>query len=345
MKTQSTAQGPALRTGLMAAAAAALAALWLALYTVIEPFSKWLTFEALGLAADSRRGQAVQFFVYDTGKILLLLVLMVYVIALIRAGLNVERVRAYLTGKSRLTGYAMGALFGAVTPFCSCSSVPLFIGFTMGGIPLGITMAFLITSPIINEVAVVLLWGLLGWKTTLLYIAVGLGAGMIGGLIMDAIGARRWLQPFLLEALARTTSVRQAADGGQRLTLRDRHEFAYAELRSIFRRVWLWVIIGVGVGAVLHGFVPQSWIVENLAAQNVWSVPTAVVLGIPLYTNVTGIVPVGTTLAFCMSTVAASLPEVLMLKQVMRPALIAVFLLTLIVLFTLVGWLLNAVVG
>ena len=259
-------------------------------------------------------------------------------------------------GRSRWTGYALGALFGAVTPFCSCSSVPLFIGFTMGGIPLGITMAFLITSPIINEVAVVLLWGLLGWKTTLLYIAVGLGAGMIGGLIMDAIGARRWLQPFLLEALARTTSVRQAADGGQRLTLRDRHEFAYAELRSIFRRVWLWVIIGVGVGAVLHGFVPQSWIVENLAAQNVWSVPTAVVLGIPLYTNVTGIVPVmeslllkglplGTTLAFCMSTVAASLPEVLMLKQVMRPALIAVFLLTLIVLFTLVGWLLNAVVG
>lgn len=190
----------------------------------------------------------------------------------------------------------------------------------------------------------------------MLYIAVGLGAGMIGGLIMDVIGARRWLQPFLLEALARTTSVRQAADGGQRLTLRDRHEFAYAELRSIFRRVWLWVIIGVGVGAVLHGFVPQSWIVENLAAQNVWSVPTAVVLGIPLYTNVTGIVPVmeslllkglplGTTLAFCMSTVAASLPEVLMLKQVMRPALIAAFLLTLIVLFTLVGWLLNAVVG
>ena len=157
MKTQSTAQGPALRTGLTAAAAAALAALWLALYTVIEPFSKWLTFKALGLAADSRLGQAVQFFVYDTGKILLLLVLMVYVIALIRAGLNVERVRAYLTGKSRLTGYAMGALFGAVTPFCSCSSVPLFIGLTMGGIPLGITMAFLITSPIINEVAVVLL--------------------------------------------------------------------------------------------------------------------------------------------------------------------------------------------
>lgn len=338
------------------AAAVVLASVWMIVYTGIEPFSRWLSFVVLGLEAASRSGQAVQFFVYDTVKILLLLVMMVYVIALIRAGLNVERVRTFLMGRSRWTGYALGALFGAVTPFCSCSSVPLFIGFTMGGIPLGITMAFLITSPIINEVAVVLLWGLLGWKTTLLYIAVGLGAGMIGGLIMDAIGARRWLQPFLLEALARTTSVWQAADGGQRLTLRDRHEFAYAELRSIFRRVWLWVIIGVGVGAVLHGFVPQSWIVENLAAQNVWSVPTAVVLGIPLYTNVTGIVPVmeslllkglplGTTLAFCMSTVAASLPEVLMLKQVMRPALIAAFLLTLIVLFTLVGWLLNAVVG
>lgn len=353
MKTQSTAQGPALRAGLTAAAAAALAALWLALYTVIEPFSKWLTFNALGLAADSRLGQAVQFFVYDTGKILLLLVLMVYVIALIRAGLNVERVRAYLTGKSRLTGYAMGALFGAVTPFCSCSSVPLFIGFTMGGIPLGITMAFLITSPIINEVAVVLLWGLLGWKLTLVYIAVGLAAGIVGGLAMDAIGARRWLQPFLLEALAQNPSLAVAGQDRTKLTIKERHEFAWGELRSIFGRVWKWVVIGVAVGAALHGFVPQSWIVENLAADNIWSVPAAVVLGIPLYTNVTGVVPVmeslllkglplGTTLAFCMSTVAASLPEVLMLKQVMRAKLIAAFLATLAVLFTILGWILNA---
>lgn len=164
-------------------AAVVLASAWMIVYTGIEPFSRWFSFRALGLDAASRSGQAVQFFVYDTVKILLLLVMMVYVIALIRAGLNVERVRTFLMGRSRWTGYALGALFGAVTPFCSCSSVPLFIGFTMGGIPLGITMAFLITSPIINEVAVVLLWGLLGWKTTLLYIAVGLGAGMIGGLM------------------------------------------------------------------------------------------------------------------------------------------------------------------
>lgn len=334
-----------------------LTALWLWIYLAIESLSNWVTYEVIGLEKASHWAAALQFFLYDTVKIMLLLVLMVYLIAIVRAGLNVERVRTYLTGKSRWLGYGLASLFGAITPFCSCSSVPLFIGFTVGGIPLGITLAFLITSPIINEVAVVLLWGLLGWKTTLTYIAIGLLAGVIGGLIMDRIHAQRWLQPFLLEALQSNAMPQGSVQYEQQpLTLQDRHEFALAETKTIFRRVWLWVIIGVGLGALLHGFVPESWIVENLSSENIWSVPAAVLLGIPLYTNVTGIVPVmesllmkglplGTTLAFCMSTVAASLPEVLMLKQVMRPQLIAAFLITLMVLFTAVGWILNFVVS
>lgn len=294
------------------------------------------------------------FFAYDAVKILLLLVLMVYVIAFLRAGLNVERVRAFLSGKSRASGYVAGSVFGAVTPFCSCSSVPLFIGFAMGGIPLGITMAFLITSPIINEVAVVLLWGLLGWKLTLIYIAAGLGAGILGGALMDAVGARRWLQPFLLAALADQPDGQAPQSRAAKLSMAQRHAYAVSETKDIFRRVWRWVIIGVGIGALLHGFVPQSWVLAHLAGDDFWAVPAAAVLGIPLYSNVTGIVPImesllakglplGTTLAFCMSTVAASLPEATMLRQVMQPKLIALFFGVLIGLFTLVGWLLNAV--
>lgn len=336
------------------AVAVVLAAFWWLCYGAAESLSSWFVFEALALDPNSPTGAALQFFVYDTAKILLLLVLLVYVIGFARASLNVERVRGYLAGKGRWTGYGLGALFGAVTPFCSCSSVPLFIGFTMGGIPLGITMAFLITSPVINEVAVVLLCGLLGWKLTVLYVVVGLTAGVLGGFIMDKIQARRWLQPFLLEALQQKTELDTSADARGSLTLRDRHVFASSETKAIVGRVWKWVIVGVGVGALLHGFVPQSWITEHLSGDNLWSVPAAVALGMPLYTNVTGIVPVmesllmkglplGTTLAFCMSTVAASLPEMIMLKQVMRPRLIGAFLATLLVIFTLTGWLLNAV--
>ena len=231
--------------------------------------------------------------------------------------------------------------------------MPLFIGFASARIPIGITMAFLITSPIINEVAVVLLWGLLGWRFTLLYVSVGMAAGIVGGLVMDALRAERWLQPFLQKpAPARVLPMHGGAPA--RPNLAERHAFAKAETASIFRRVWLWVLAGVAVGAGLHGFVPENWFAARLGAGQWWSVPAAVALGIPLYTNVTAIVPVmagllakglpvGTTLAFCLSAVAASLPELVMLKQVMRPRLLATFLGFLWLVFTLSGWLFNLV--
>ncbi len=329
----------------------AVLAAWTLLYTGIQPLAAWLTFGLLGLEAGSPAGLALEFFLYDSAKILLLLVLMVYLIGWLRAGLHVEKVRDHLAGRGRGPGYFLGALFGAVTPFCSCSSIPLFLGFTMARIPLGITMAFLITSPLINEIAVVLLWGLLGWKFTLVYVLVGMLAGMLGGWLLDLLHADRWLQPFLRGMPGAPGQAARDRRTG-RLGLEERHRFAWGEMTGIFRRVWRWVVIGVGLGALLHGFVPQEWFAAHLGQGRWWSVPLSVLVGIPLYTNVTGIVPimeslllkglpVGTTLAFCMSTVAASLPELLMLKQVMRWQLLALFLGLLLVIFTLVGWLFN----
>lgn len=329
-------------------------AIWTGCYLAIEPLARLLTQAVPGLS--DRAAAALEFFLYDTAKILLLLLLMVYVIGWLRAGLHMERVRDFLAGRRRVLGYVLGAGFGAITPFCSCSSIPLFLGFTTSGIPVGITLAFLITSPLINEIAVVLLWGLLGWKLTLVYVLAGLGAGIIGGWFMDALRAERWLQDYLKESIASGAAQQPAGTAQRKIGLRERHRFASGETRSIFRRVWRWVIIGVGLGALLHGYVPEAWFAEHLGAGQWWSVPAAVAVGIPLYTNVTGIVPVmeslllkglpvGTTLAFCMSAVAASLPEVLMLRQVMRGKLLALFLGTLLVLFSLLGWLLNAVQG
>ena len=328
--------------------------LWSAVYSVIVPLSQWPTYDLFSIDKGTPLGDSVEFFFYDTAKILLLLVLMVYVIGWLRAAMHVERVRDYLAGKGRGIGYFLGAGFGAITPFCSCSSIPLFLGFTTARIPLGITMSFLITSPLINEIAVVLLWGLLGWKFTIIYVVVGMFAGIVGGIIMDALRAERWLQPFLLDAMKNASTREAAVEAGEapKMGLMERHAFAYSETSSIFKKVWLWVIIGVGLGALLHGYVPQEWFTENLGAGQWWSVPVAVAIGIPLYTNVTGIIPImeslllkglplGTTLAFCMSTVAASLPEVLMLKQVMRWKLLALFLGMLLVIFTVVGWLFN----
>lgn len=332
-----------------------LLVIWGVAYFANETVARWMTTDILLLDVNSSAGATMLFFIYDTVKILLLLVLMVYVIAFLRAGIDVQRVRTYLQGRNRWFGYAAASVFGAITPFCSCSSVPLFIGFTVGGIPLGITMAFLITSPIINEVAVVLLFGLLGLKTTLLYIAIGLIAGMIGGFVMDAIKAERWLQGFLIVAKSNPVPGAQSDALTIKMSMLNRHDFALAELKDILKHVWIWVVLGVGLGAILHGYVPEDWVLKNLSENNIFSVPAAVLAGIPLYTNVTGIVPImesllmkglplGTTLAFCMSTVAASIPEVMMLKQVMQGKLIMVFISTLIVLFTLIGWMLNLLI-
>ncbi len=327
----------------------------LAIFTVI---ADWLAYGLLGLSPESRLGSAVHFFIEDTTKIFALLVVMIYVIALARASLNLERVRAYLQGRHRVFGYLSGSMFGAITPFCSCSSIPLFLGFTSAGIPLGITMAFLLTSPVINEVAVVMLWGLLGWKFTVAYVIVGMAVGITGGLLLDAMRAHRWLQDFAAKAYAQASAGGGAPGDGepappQRLTFAERHTFALGELREIIGRIWKWILIGVGLGAGLHGFLPENWFAEHLGSGQWWSVPAAVFAGLPLYSNATGVIPVlesligkglpvGTTLAFCMSTVAASLPEFTLLKQVMQWRLLATVFVILLINLSIIGWVFNA---
>tara|TARA_B110001454_G_scaffold25210_1_gene24735 strand:- start:11161 stop:12186 length:1026 start_codon:yes stop_codon:yes gene_type:complete len=336
------------------------------MFIIFTQLADWLTYSVMGLSPDSKLADAVHFFIEDVTKIYALLMIMIYFIALLRASLNVERVRDYLAGKNRGIGYLLGSSFGAITPFCSCSSIPVFLGFTSAGIPVGITMSFLLTSPLINEVAVLLLMSLLGWKFTLLYIVVGMTVGILGGMFLDAIKAERWLQSFAAKALENGQKNQSATNNmssedsqihspinSQALSFSERHRFAKDETLEIFGRVWKWVIIGVGLGAALHGFVPDGWIEQYLGDGQWWSVPAAVILGIPLYSNATGVIPimeslinnglpVGTTLAFCMSTVAASFPEFILLKQVMQWRLLAIVFFMLLISFTLIGWVFNA---
>jgi len=338
------------------------------MFEIFTQFADWLAYSVFNLTPDSKLGSSVHFFIEDVSKIYVLLVVMIYFIALLRASLNVERVRDYLAGKNRGIGYLLGSGFGAITPFCSCSSIPVFLGFTSAGIPVGITMSFLLTSPLINEVAILLLMSLLGWKFTLLYVVIGMTVGILGGWFLDAIKAERWLQSFAAKALADGQKKNGASDSAthstisnsisssqesSKLSFAERHEFAKEESLEIFGRVWKWVIIGVGAGAALHGFVPDGWIEHHLGDGQWWSVPAAVLLGIPLYSNATGVIPimeslinnglpVGTTLAFCMSTVAASFPEFILLKQVMQWRLLATVFLLLLISFTIVGWIFNA---
>jgi uncharacterized membrane protein YraQ (UPF0718 family) len=323
----------------------------LSIFTIL---ADWLAYSILGLVPDSKLGGAVHFFIEDTTKIFFLLVLMIYVISFIRASLNVERIRDFLAGNNRFFGYVMGSTFGAITPFCSCSSIPVFLGFTSAGIPVGITMSFLLTSPLINEVAVLLLLSLVGWKITIIYVLIGMVVGIAGGMFLDLIHAEKLLQPFALKAYQTAQPTNGEPVERPRLSTAERHVFAKTELLDILSRVWKWVFVGVALGAALHGFVPESWFEENLGSGQWWSVPLAVLAGIPLYSNATGVIPVmeslivkglplGTTLAFCMSTVAASFPEFILLKQVMTWKLLAIIFVLLLTSFTIIGWLVNII--
>ncbi len=322
--------------------------------SIFTKIADWLAYSILGLAPDSKLGGAVQFFIEDTTKIFFLIVLMIYTIALIRASLNIERVRDYLAKKNKIFAYLMSSTFGAITPFCSCSSIPVFLGFTSAGIPVGITMSFLLTSPLINEVAVLMLLSLVGWEITLIYVLVGMAIGVAGGVFLDLIRAEKLLQPFALKAYQKAEFADEKHMIKTKLSFRQRHDFAKVELLDILNRIWKWVFIGVGLGAALHGFMPDLWFEENLGSGQWWSVPMAVLAGIPLYSNATGVIPImeslivkglplGTTLAFCMSTVAASFPEFILLKQVMTWKLLTIIFTLLLLSFTLVGWLVNSI--
>ncbi len=318
---------------------------------MFDLFASFLVERVIGLAPASQAASAVHFFIMDITKIFTLLVIIIYLMGLLRALLSPERVREFVRNRPDWQARSMAISLGAITPFCSCSSVPLFIGFVEAGIPLGVTFSFLIASPMINEVAVVILAGILGWKLALLYVGAGLLVAWIGGLAMQWFKPERWVEPYVWKI-----QMGQMASTQPSHAFKARHEYALGQVREIVGRIWIWVFIGVGVGALFHGFVPETWVLQHLADGDLFNVPIAVLLGIPLYSNATAIIPVaeamlskgvaiGTTLALMMSVAALSLPEMLILRKVIRWQALALFAAILAIAFSLVGWSFNLLGG
>ena len=323
-------------------------AIWFALYNVIQPLANWITYSLFRIQNGSHLGESVAFFLYDVPKILLLLSGMIFLISILRTFFSPERTRALLGGKREGIGNVFAALLGIVTPFCSCSAVPLFIGFVESGIPLGVTFSFLIAAPTINEVAVVMLFGLFGWKVAGLYIVSGLIIAIVAGMVIGHLKLERYVEDFVWKM--------QAAGGieGEKLTWSDRIQRAWQSVKEIVGKVWPYVLVGIAVGAGIHGYVPETALVGIMGKQAWWSVPAAVLLGIPLYSNAAGVIPIvsalmekgaslGTVLAFMMSVVGLSLPETIILRRVLKPQLIAVFIGTVAIAIIITGYLFNLV--
>jgi len=326
------------------------AVVWWALYSVNQPFWDWLIGGVFGLDLSSRLGSGVHFFFYDSIKIILLLAGIIFLVTVGRSFMSVERTRALLGGKREGVGNVLAASLGVVTPFCSCSAVPAFIGFVASGIPLGVTMSFLIASPLVNEVAIALLLGLFGIGPTLMYVGAGLVIAIVAGYIIGRLKLERWVEPFVFETKLRG----QIIDSTTGLTWDDRIQMGIEEVGSILRKIWPYLLVGIGLGAVIHGWAPEDFFATYAGPDNPFAVLIAVVVGVPLYSNAAGILPLvdalyskglpmGTLLAFMMATVALSLPEMILLRRVLKPKLIAVFIFVTAIGIIAVGYLFNAI--
>ena len=321
---------------------------WLAAYSVLVPVSEAIV-AALPVDRASHLGSALQFFFYDAPKVLLLLTGVVFVMGIVNSYFTPERTRALLSRRTGALGNVLAASLGVVTPFCSCSAVPLFIGFVQAGIPLGITFSFLIAAPMVNEVALALLLALFGWKIALLYLALGLAVAIASGWVIGRLRMEAHLEDWVRD-LART----QASVGAGSTTLAQRVLAAFAAVRDIVGRVWPYVIAGIAIGAAIHGYVPEDFMAGLMGREAWWSVPAAVLIGVPMYANAAGIIPIveallakgaalGTVLAFMMSVIALSLPEMVILRKVLKPRLIAVFVGVVATGILVVGYVFNAV--
>lgn len=326
------------------------AVLWVALYLVNEPFWTWLVGDVAGLDLGSRLGSGVHFFCYDTVKILLLLSGIIFIVTVLRSFMSIERTRALLGGRREGLGNVLAATLGIVTPFCSCSAVPAFIGFVAAGVPLGVTMSFLIASPLINEIAIALLLGLFGPGPTVLYVASGWAIAIVAGLVIGRLRLEGWVEPFVFETKLRGKPLDPAAG----LTWSDRFELGATEVGTILRKIWPFLVVGIGIGAVIHGWAPEDFFATYAGRDNPLGPLVAVAIGVPLYSNAAGILPLvealyakglpmGTLLAFMMATVALSLPEMIILRRVLKPRLIAVFVGVTATGILLTGYLFNAI--
>ena len=308
--------------------------LWWGLYRQLVPLSEWIT-ALVPVARHSHTGEAIAFFFYDVPKVMMLLTLIVFVMGVVRSYFSPEKTRALLSGKREGVGNIMAAGLGILTPFCSCSAVPLFIGFVSAGVPLGVTFSFLIAAPMVNEVALVLLFGLVGWQVAATYLAFGLGIAIVAGFTIGKLHLEGWLQDWVRDIHSGANAPQLPE--GDALAMTDRYRLGIAAVHEIFGKVWKWIILGIALGAAIHGYVPEALMVQIMGAEAWWSVPAAVLMGIPMYTNAAGVIPIieallgkgaalGTVLAFMMSVIALSLPEMIILRQVLTMRLIAVFI-------------------
>lgn len=320
-------------------------------FTLFDRLARWIVTGIFNLPIESHLGASLHFFFYDVPKVMTLLLCISLIVGTLQTWLQPESVRRILGGKRTIIGNFLGSGIGIFTPFCSCSAVPLFIGFLKGGVPLGVTFSYLIAAPMVNEVAMALLWGLFGFKVTAIYVGFGVGLAILGGIAIGLLRLEKWVEPFIWSIQAGALD-----DGAQRLILGERIRQGWGSSKEIFGSVWPYIVGGIGVGAGIHGYVPQDFIVRWAGAQNPFAVPIAVMIGVPLYANVAGVLPItealvgkglplGTVLSFTMAVTALSLPEMVILRKVLRPQLLAVFIAVMTTGIIGVGYLFNALMS
>jgi len=314
---------------------------------MLKSFADYVVFNIIGLIPGSRAGEALDFFVYDTLKIFLLLTTIIFVVAIIRTSFPPEKTKRMLSHKREYIGNVLAALLGIVTPFCSCSAVPLFIGFVESGVPLGVTFSFLISSPMVNEVALIMLWGLFGWKIALIYIGTGLVVAVIAGIVIGKLKMEKYVQDYVWEMQVGNADIVP-------LNFQEKLSYAREYTQDLLKKIWPYVVVGVGLGAFIHGYAPQDFLLKYAGRDNLFAVPLAVLIGVPLYSNAAGVIPIihalmekglpiGTSLAFMMAVTALSLPEAIILKNVLKNRLLAVFFGIVAAAIVCVGYLFNAI--
>jgi uncharacterized membrane protein YraQ (UPF0718 family) len=329
--TEDRTRDSATRLRIYLAACAGALALWVGLYAVLQRLAAWMTYGVAGLAHGTRLASAVEFFVFEAPKVLLLLVLVVFGVGIVRSFFTPERTRQVLAGRSESAGNVLAALLGIVTPFCSCSAVPLFIGFVTAGVPLGVTFSFLVSAPMVNEVALVLLFGLFGWKVAAIYAGTGVLIAIVSGWTIGRLRLERHVEDWVFTTRPAGAGLEEAP-----LDWAARIEAGWQAMIEIVGKVWPYVLAGIAVGAAINGYVPENFMASIMGKSAWWSVPLAVAIGIPMYSNAAGIIPVvqallgkgaalGTVLAFMMAVIGLSLPETIILRRVLKPTLIAVF--------------------
>jgi len=322
--------------------------IWIVLYLALQSIADAIV-SISGLPPNGRITEAVRFFVFETPKVVLLLTLVVFAVGIVRTYFSPEHTRKILGGKSLFVGNVLASMLGIVTPFCSCSAIPLFIGFVEAGVPLGVTFSFLVAAPMINEIAVVLLFGLFGWKTALLYVSTGLLIAITSGYVIGRLKVERFVEDWVYQVHSTTGAWEETVP-----SFPDRIQSGYAAVKDIVGKVWPYIIVGIGVGAFIHGYVPENFMAGLMGKSAWWSVPVAVLIGVPLYSNAAGIIPIvhallekgaslGTTLAFMMAVIGLSLPETIILRKVLRMPLIFIFVGVVATGIIIVGYIFNVV--